>query len=410
MLAATAALRAGISKDALIASSTPTHSAAGQAAGYEFQRQLALVLFCEAYGQDPSVRVRLEAVEDIDVMSDEASIDSRIQVKHHLKDFTLTDRALELWKTLTVWMDLLKTLPGGRLPQLHLMTTSAADPDGAAALLGPTGRDVEEAIRRLLVVAGEEGAEATRSARSRFLGLDDGERHQLLSATTVLDNAQRVTDLDGRLRKALGLVVPSERPVEFLQQLKGWWVGRSSELLSGSRSHIAGGDLYAFCDGLRDAFRRGNLQITEELTTEPTEAEKEPLLRRPFIRQLQMVMATSEALDLAVRHYYRAYAQRGRWSRELEDLDEDIEGYERHLRDEWEIAFVAMCARAPTTDPERAALGLDLAMTLGDRTSAQPRGIGNPVLCRGTLHGLADQLTVGWHPDFRDRLQELLGE
>ena len=60
------------------------HSAAGPAAGFEQQRQLALILLCESYAPDPSVRVRLEAVEDIDVVSDVVSIDARVQVKHHL--------------------------------------------------------------------------------------------------------------------------------------------------------------------------------------------------------------------------------------------------------------------------------------------------------------------------------------
>jgi hypothetical protein len=74
----------------------PDHSAAGPAAGFEQQRQLALVLLCESYAGDPSVRVRLEAVEDIDVVSDLVSIDSRVQVKHHLADHTLTDLTPEL--------------------------------------------------------------------------------------------------------------------------------------------------------------------------------------------------------------------------------------------------------------------------------------------------------------------------
>jgi hypothetical protein len=48
--------------------SSVDHSATGPAAGFEHQRQLALILLCEAYPLDPSVSVRLEAVEDIDVL------------------------------------------------------------------------------------------------------------------------------------------------------------------------------------------------------------------------------------------------------------------------------------------------------------------------------------------------------
>jgi hypothetical protein len=31
-----------------------------------------------------------------------------------------------------------------------------------------------------------------------------------------------------------------------------------------------------------------------------------------------------------------------------------------------------------------------------------------PFVTRGTLHELADRLSVGWHPDFVARLEELL--
>jgi hypothetical protein len=107
------------------------HSAAGSAAGFEPQRQLALVLLCESYARDPSVKVRLEAAEDIDIVSDVLSIDARVQVKHHLADHTLTASTPELWRTLTVWMDLAERLPSGGLPQLRLATTSSAHPESA---------------------------------------------------------------------------------------------------------------------------------------------------------------------------------------------------------------------------------------------------------------------------------------
>lgn len=390
--------------------STSIHSAAGQAAGYEFQRQLALVLFCEAYGRDPSAVVRLEAVEDIDVVSNDVSIDSRIQVKHHLRDYTLTDRSPELWRTLTVWMDLIEALDAERLPLLQLMTTSRSGSDSAASVLGPDDRDTALARDRLLVAASETGAKETRPARTRFAKLDAVAQQQLLSAITVLDTTERVTDLDGRLLKALGLVVPTGQPGAFVERLKGWWVGRSTQLLAGERSHVSGAELYHYCDAIRDEFRRGALVVSEELSLDPTEDEKAPLLSRPFIRQLRMVMARSEALDLAVRHYYRAFAQRGRWSRDLEDLEDDIARYERRLRDEWEIAFVALRARASDDPQQRSEIGLDLAMSFGSRTAAQLRGIDDPVLCRGTLHGLADEIKIGWHPDFRERIEELLGD
>jgi hypothetical protein len=338
------------------------------------------------------------------VLSEDDSVARSVQAKHHLDDYTLTDRSPELWRTLRVWMDLEKTLGDAPLPILHLATTSKAASDTAVSLLGPKpeDRDVTLALSKLLVVAREQGAEGTRPTRQLFADLPDSSQLKLLHAATILDASEPVTELNDRLRIALGMVVPLEQPDPFLERLKGWWVDRSVELLAREREGITGQQLYEYCDAIRDDYRRGSLSITSELRDDPDADAKQPLLSKPFVRQLQLVDAPDAVKDLAVRHYYRAYAQRGRWAREIDDLDEDIKGYEQTLTDEWETEFIALKVRAPAEAAARAGEGLTFVMSFGSYTRAQLRGVDEHVLCRGTLHGLADRLTIGWHPDYRE--------
>jgi hypothetical protein len=223
--------RSRCGEDVRIATSTG-HSAAGQAAGYEYQRQLSLVLLAEALRHDPAVAVRLEAIEDVDIVSADDLVARHVQAKHHLDDYTLTDRSAELWRTLTVWMDLQKDLGGSPLPNLQLATTSTVASDAAVALLRPEERDVESARTKLIAIAEETGAEGTRTARKRFIDLGEATQIRLLHAATILDPSERVTALDERLRTALGMVVPREQPDTFLDRVKGWWVSRSVELLA----------------------------------------------------------------------------------------------------------------------------------------------------------------------------------
>lgn len=301
-------------------------------------------------------------------------------------------------------------MSAGRLPQLHLVTTSVAHPDSAAAVLGPDDHDAETALTRLEAAARTSDSKETVRARERFLALDRGQALRILANATVLDSTVRVVGLAGRLRTALGLVVPSERPDDFLERVQGWWVGRSTQLLAREISHVSGADLYRFCDALRDEFRRGQLTVSEELFADPDEAQAAALEDAVFVRQLRLVMASSEELDLAVRHYFRAYAQRSRWVRDLEDVDGDLVAYERRLCDEWEIAHIQLRSRLGDGDGERQRGGLELAQRLATSVSARLRGLDEPVLCRGTLHGLADDLRIGWHPDFRARVTELLAD
>jgi hypothetical protein len=357
------------------------------------------VLLAEALHGDPKVAVRLEAIEDVDVISEVDSVSRRVQAKHHLDAYTLTDRSPELWRTLSVWMDLERD--DAALPNLQLATTSTAAADTAVSVLGPEDRNVTTALSKLLAVAGEHGAKDTREIRQRFAGLAESSQLKILHAATILDASEPVTELNDRLRDALGMVVPREQPDAFLERVKGWWVDRSVELLTREREQITGEQLYEYCDSVRDDYRRGSLAITSELRKDPDAEAKQPLLSKPFVRQLALVGAPDDVTDLAVRHYYRAYAQRGRWAREIDDLDEDIQGYEQTLTDEWETEFVALKVRASAEAEARASEGLELALSFGTSTRAQLRGVDEHVLCRGTLHGLADRLTIGWHPDYR---------
>jgi hypothetical protein len=66
---------------------------------------------------------------------------------------------------------------------------------------------------------------------------------------------------------------------------------------------------------------------------------------------------------------------------------------------------------APTEDAMRDA-GRALWETL-DSDAQLPRLrrlLDEPVITRGTLHFLSDGERVGWHPEFRERLRELIAE
>jgi hypothetical protein len=376
------------------------HSAAASAAGFEHQRQLALVLLAEAYLHDPSVKVRLEAVEDIDLVFD-ANATAHVQVKHHLKDQVLTDFSPELWRTLAIWMEAIEGVPTSGWPRFYIATTAEAKPGSAAALLRQEGRKQDDALSALLAAANKSTDASSRQARDRFRGLDRHLQLALLERTTVLDATLPVAELDTRLRRALAYALPRIQTERFLAGVHGWWVARSVQLLTGGIPFVSGADLQAFGSSLRDQFNSKDLVPHKELVTDPTEDEKEPYRDRRFVQQLKLVNADFDAVDLAIRHYHRAYAQRGRWTRELDDLGNDIEEYETRLRDEWEIAHVAMRNQLTTDEEERAREGLKLATEFGRTATARLRGLDEPVLCHGTLHGLADVLKVGWHPDFR---------
>lgn len=59
-------------------------------------------------------------------------------------------------------------------------------------------------------------------------------------------------------------------------------------------------------------------------------------------------------------------------------------------------------------EEERQRAGRGLPRGLGNNSTARVRArFDERFMTRGTLHELADQLQVGWHPDYEARLEQL---
>lgn len=76
-----------------------SHAAAGSAAGYLHQMQVALLELWERAPEDPDVSLRIEATDDIELRTNEQP-SLLIESKHHLEEATLSDRSVDLWRTI----------------------------------------------------------------------------------------------------------------------------------------------------------------------------------------------------------------------------------------------------------------------------------------------------------------------
>jgi hypothetical protein len=89
----------------------------------------------------------------------------------------------------------------------------------------------------------------------------------------------------------------------------------------------------------------------------------------------------------------------------------ELDRYESRLIEEWQIYFEQM--REELGEEAAEEQKLKSARALYDWVAARanipirPR-CDEPFVTRGSFHMLADDLKVGWHPDFAKRVKELL--
>jgi hypothetical protein len=401
------------------------HNAAAAAAGYLYQVRWALLNLLREGKTRPDQVLSLEMLDDVGWEDAGGTATELLQTKLHADEAAgLGDKDQDIWKTLLIWLKRSDaTDPSG--PDLALVTTSTAEPGSAAFLLrpDPLTRDVTTAVALLSTAAETSTNKKTEAGRKGFMDLSTAERTIFLNRVRVLDQSLPIEDLDEAVRQEIIWGLPSGEPAQdqFLGQLWRWWDNVSIDLLRGLRSGVAVIQVRTFMQDLRDRYGPDSLPTTV-LKSDVTEGHIEQHSRGRFYDQMLAVRYNRPNLRLAVIDYYRAVQQETQWVADSLIGLQELEVFEENLRDEWARAFNDMLDDLsggggnydPGTvdDDLKSRAGKELLRTLLDSTNVTIRKhYADPFFARGKRHELAhrdNELGIGWHPDFADRLGELV--
>jgi len=389
-------------------------SAVDAALGYFYQVRVALLWALRRLKATPDFAVSLETLDDVVFETKGGDPQDLLQTKHHRsREASLTNASADLWKTLRVWFE---GHASGLIPpgtSLYLLTTATAPAGSAAARLRSHDRDPDVALDALLSTAQSSTDAANARAYSAFLDTPAVNRRAILDAVIIIDAAPLVTDLDRELRAEILWAAPRKDHDAFLERLEGWWLHRVLKQLGlpGEDYRILAAEVEAEMGDLREQFKQDSLPIDPDLITFALdEATEEAHANSVFVRQLELIQAGKRRIAAAVRDYYRAFEQRSRWLRNELLLVGELEKYERRLAEEWELVFEAMRDDVGPDGAEEAKLASArqvLAWAERALIPIRPR-VTEPFVTRGSYHMLADEIRVGWHPDFRDRLASVL--
>ena len=394
-----------------LASASTNFSAAPSAAGYLYQARLALALCLRHVNADAGVEVGIERLDDVSFEKDRTPLEL-LQAKHHIDRIaSLTDKSVDLWKTIRVWSE--ATAKDPTLPartRLALVTTGRAPDDSAAAMLLPPGtypegktRDPKAASALLVAVAEAGGNQELKAAYAAFMALSPAMRASLLSSVEILDNQPLVTDLDKSIENDLRMLAPRGRAAVARERLEGWWWPRVCRALMASPvESISVMEVEAKLDDIRDGLKRDAL-VADQEHVDPTTDEIADYERRAFVRQLKVIGVGGNRIEYAKRDYYRAFTQRSKWVREHLVFDGEIARYEMTLIEEWQPRFQQMRDKigdGALTDLGYRQAGQELYSWVEADARFPFRTVTHRFLTVGSYHILANELRVGWHPDY----------
>jgi hypothetical protein len=361
-------------------------SAADSALGYLYQVRVALLWSLSRIKQGEFV-VSLETLDDVTFEAKGGTAEELLQTKHHrTREASLSDMSGDLWKSLRVWFE---GHANGRIPagtSLYLLTTAAAPAGSAASYLRREGRDVARAQTLLEAVPSSSQNQALVPAFTAFNAVSATARRTILDHVIVLDQASGVLTIDNDLKAEVFWTADPKHHDAFLQRLEGWWLRRVIKQLSASPrpAGILSVEIEAEMAELREQFKQDNLPIDDDILEftldDATHAAHE---NYQFVHQLRLIEAGKRRVAAAIRDF-----------------------------EEWELVFEAakdeIEATAAENEKRKAARSI---LTWAERATIAIRpGVTEPFVVRGSFHMLADEKPprIGWHPDFHDRLAELL--
>lgn len=154
-----------------------------------------------------------------------------------------------------------------------------------------------------------------------------------------------------------------------------------------------------------------NLPIDEELIQ--VDIDEAAYLNDVFVAQLKLLGLAGKRVLNAMRQYYSASEQRSRWLREGILRFGELQTYDRRLQQEWDILFTAMLddlGQEATEEEMVKAARILYKWAAQDAAFLIRPSCDEPFICRGSLQMLADSRKIGWHPQFLERLKNIVRE
>lgn len=390
----------------------PNHQASEQMLGYLYQVRYALALLLENDNSD--CQISIEKFDDVAFSKDDIPI-QLIQLKHHIQhQGNLADASTDMWRTIKVWLDAISETPDILDGTNFLIITTATAPiDSAAFLLKKdSNRNPDTAYQKLKTVCFSSVNQSHQRYYDAFREAGEDTVKQLIRQIYIIDCASNIIDVEKDILKHIRYSCIPKHQKMIYERLEGWWFKKAIDALCcDTPVFVNQNQVRSFIVSVSQEYADDNLPI-DILDIDDLQESNFSANEKIFHEQLKLICLGNHRMQLALRDYYRAFRQRASWVRNDLLYVNELGQYEQRLIDEWEHAFAAMeetlSETNNATEEEKAKEGRQLFSDIEKRDIRIRPKCQEAFIMRGSYHILANQLKIGWHVDFFDRLKQLL--
>lgn len=387
-----------------------TFSAKEPALGYYYQIIRGLVLLL-VENRMASPCLSFECLDDI-AIEDEGNV-ALYQAKLHIKPVQLTDRSTDFWKTIRVWSEGIKN--GCFNPSVTIFTliTTASIPEGS--FLNLFFSDKEEDRKKIIAtmesIATETTNKENKPGYDAFSALTEEQKQTLIGNIRITDSNVSIDDTMEQLKYRLELSAPIGALDSFIDSVLGWWFRNSVDMLqAGTKQTISKAAVNNYIQACRDQIRADALPDEFFEKVEIDDAALEESKDKTFVKQLALVGATKREKKTAISDYKRAYGQRSKWLRDGRVTQSEYDSFDANLQEEWQSRFDMMLDDTEGQgEEERKTAGHIFYRENYVAPQYQLplfRNNASGYITKGSYQMLSNDKTIGWHPDYKDLLND----
>lgn len=376
--------------------------------GYFYQIRYGLYLLLNTK-QIEDAKLLIESLDDIEI---ETNININLfQTKYHVKkDINLTDRSSDFWKTIRVWSEQIKNKQINITETIFSLMTTQNISDDSILLDLKNKNDIDNILNRLKEIAEETTNQTNKKGYEAFKDLDSKEQRTLIENIKIVDASLDFNEIDTLIKNELRFSALPNQIELLLERLEGWFFRNCILHLQNQKDYISFEEIQKQILYITDSFKYDNLPIDFPTKIIPTKEEFQTITTMKFYKQLDYIDLSPRLCENAISNYYRAFNQRSKWLKDdLLNPQEEID-YDRKLVDNWEQKFDLLLDETDElTDEQKKVAGNDFYkkyqihqipnISIRDRFQED-------YLILGSFQMLADKLKVGWHPEFKNLMEE----
>ncbi|MEN6438120.1 MAG: ABC-three component system protein [Syntrophobacter sp.] len=393
-------------------SSDNQFSAADPALGYLYQLRFALL---QTLRLPEETVCFIEKDDDIDFNDPE---EGRIlaSLKPKAPGDSLTDLSPDFWKSVRIWVDYYMRNDISTAAVSFFLITTGRVVDGSflETFLPNTQKD-NELVASVCMVLGRSYSKTIQKTKDLLGQLSRDKWPDFFRRITIFDSQERIQDIPTLLIKERFRPIRPQFRLAVYERLEGWWNNACINILTGQRVEpLRGLEVSEKLSSIAEQYREDNLPIDFE-HAEPEDGVYPETDDRYFVKQLRAIGLKSDRIRRAILDYYRAFQQRNSWLREFAELSGELETYDDRLVDEWarlrEIVFEELEESSPEELLMRTGRELLNRLSTSDLSNLRIRPrVTATFVPMGSYHMLANDEPprVHWHPQFQERIEQIL--